>query len=83
LETSRRQIVASVTVRISGSTSNRKAPGTLDRRRYARRNRIERMMGFLKQFRRVAPRYDKTAASFLSFVQLAAIHRWMGFVHTA
>ena len=40
-------------------------------------------MGFLKQFRRVAPRYDKTAASFLSFVQLAAIHRWMGFVHTA
>ena len=63
--------------------SNRKAPGTLDRRRYAKRNRIERMMGFLKQFRRVATRYDKTAKSFLSFVQLAAIHRWMRFVHTA
>jgi transposase len=55
----------------------------LDRRRYARRNYIERMMGFLKQFRRVATRYDKTAESFLSFVQLAAIHRWMRFVHTA
>jgi transposase len=63
--------------------SNRKAPGTLDRRRYARRNYIERMMGFLKQFRRVATRYDKTAESFLSFVQLATIHRWMRFVHTA
>ena len=40
-------------------------------------------MGFLKQFRRVATRYDKTAESFLSFVQLAAIYRWMRFVHTA
>ncbi|MFT4829325.1 MAG: transposase [Paracoccaceae bacterium] len=63
--------------------SNRKAPGTLDRRRYARRNCIERMMGLLKQFRRVATRYDKTAESFLGFVQLAAIHRWMRFVRTA
>jgi hypothetical protein len=34
-------------------------------------------------FRRVATRYDKTAESFLSFVQLAAIHRWMRFFHTA
>jgi transposase len=63
--------------------SNRKQPGTLDRARYAKRNRIERMIGFLKQFRRVATRYDKTSASFLCFVQIAAIHRWMRFVHTA
>jgi transposase len=63
--------------------SNCKAPGTLDSRRYARRNCIERMMGLLKQFRRVATRYDKTAESFLSFLQIAAIHRWMRFVHTA
>jgi transposase len=58
----------------------RKASGTLNRRRYARRNCIARMMGFLKQFRRVATRYDKTAESFLSFVQLAAIHHWMRIV---
>jgi transposase len=63
--------------------SNRKQPGTLDPARYAKRNRIERMIGFLKQFRRVATRYDKTSASFLYFVQIAAIHRWMRFVHTA
>jgi transposase len=63
--------------------SNRKQPGTLDRIRYAKRNRIERMMGLLKQFRRVATCYGKTPASFLSFVQIAAIHRWMRFVHTA
>ena len=36
----------------------------------------------LKNARRVATRYDKTAGSFLSFVQIAAIHRWMRFVHT-
>ncbi|MFT7391814.1 MAG: transposase, partial [Paracoccaceae bacterium] len=55
----------------------------LDHRRFARRNCIERMMGFRSQFRRVATQYDKTAASFLSFVQLAAIHRWMRIVRTA
>jgi transposase len=45
--------------------------------------RIERMMSFLKQFRRVATRYHKTAASLLCFVQIAAIHRWMRFMHAA
>jgi hypothetical protein len=40
------------------------------------------MMGLLKQFPRVATRYGKTAESCLSFVHLAAIHRWMRFIHT-
>lgn len=40
-------------------------------------------MGFQKQFRRVATRYDKTAESFFSLVQLATIHRWVRSVHTA
>jgi transposase len=52
---------------------NRKQRGALDRVRYAKRNRIERMMGLLKQFRRVATCYGKTPASFLSFIQVAAI----------
>ena len=63
--------------------SNRREPGALDRARYALRNRIERMIGFLKHFRRLATRYDKTADSFLGFAHLAAIHRWTRFVHTA
>jgi transposase len=37
----------------------------------------------LKQFRAVATRYDKTAASYLAFVQLAASRLWLRFVHTA
>jgi transposase len=63
--------------------SNRKQPGTLGRARYATHNPIERMMGFLKQFRRVATHYGKTVASVLDFVHIAIIHRWMRFVQTA
>jgi transposase len=63
--------------------SNREKPGTSGQIRYAKRNRIERMMGLLKQFRRVATRYDSTAASVLGFVQIAAINSWMRFVRTA
>ncbi|MBN4054352.1 IS5 family transposase [Nitrospira defluvii] len=48
--------------------SNRKSPRTYDRELYKERNLVERMFGKLKQFRRVATRYDKTALSFMSFI---------------
>ncbi|GEM_PF-1201446 len=57
--------------------SNRHEPIPCDFRRYRDRNRIERMFGHLKQFRRVATRYDKTALSFASFLNLAAIRKWL------
>lgn len=41
---------------------------------YKERNLIERFFNKLKQFRRVATRYDKLLANFLGFVTLAAIH---------
>jgi transposase len=56
--------------------SNRKAPEHPDYRRYRDRNRIERMFGKLKQRRRIATRYDKTALSFASFLNLAAARLW-------
>lgn len=40
---------------------------------YADRNKVERLIGRLKQHRRVATRYDKTAASYLGFVYVAAV----------
>ena len=43
-----------------------------DRRRYKRRNRIEIMFGRLKDWRRIATRYDRCAKTFLSAVALAA-----------
>lgn len=43
--------------------SNRHERWALDRALYRERNWIERVIGHLKQFRRVATRYDKTACS--------------------
>lgn len=64
--------------------SNRKAPEHPDYRRYKDRNRIERMFAKLKQQRRIATRYDKTALSFASFLNLAAARLWLkSFVNTA
>jgi transposase len=45
-----------------------------DQRRYRERWRIEATVGRLKDFRRVATRYDKLAVNFLSTVTLAAIY---------
>ena len=44
-----------------------------DKRRYKRRNRIEIMFGRLKDWRRVATRYDRCPKVFLSAIALAAI----------
>ena len=55
------------------STANRKEPIYYDAERYKDRNRVERLFGRLKQFRRVATRYDKLAATFLAIVQIAAV----------
>lgn len=61
--------------------SNRRQPWPLDRAAYRERNWIERVLGRLKQFRRVATRYDKTASSFLAGVHLAAIKLWLVATH--
>jgi putative transposase len=43
---------------------------------YRERNLIERMFGRLKDFRRVATRYDKLARNFLATTLLAAVTIW-------
>jgi transposase len=48
-----------------------------DREVYRRRNLVERLVGKLKQFRRVATRYDKLAAHYLAFVQIASMMVWL------
>ncbi len=54
------------------SRSSRKLPRPLDRETYRTRNLVERIFGKIKEFRRIATRYDKTARNFLSAVHLAA-----------
>lgn len=57
--------------------SNRSQPIACNFLRYKDRNRIERMFNRLKQFRRIATRYDKTAKFFLGFLHLAAAKLWL------
>lgn len=57
---------------------NRKRTIRYDKDRYRERHRIENAFCRLKDFRRVAPRYDKLAANFLSAVALAtAVAFWL------
>jgi transposase len=53
--------------------SNLKDQREYDRHLYKERNLVERFINRIKQFRRVATRYEKTARNFLAFVQVAAI----------
>jgi putative transposase len=54
----------------------RKHPHQYDKRAYKGRNVIERMFCRLKDFRRIATRYDKRADIFLSAILLAAALTW-------
>jgi transposase len=53
--------------------SNRKQQRDIDTERYKDRNLGERFWRRVKQFRRVATRYEKTARNFLAFVHVASI----------
>ena len=55
------------------STATRRTPYPLDQRTYRRRNVIERMFCKLKNWRRIATRYDRHAQNYLSGLALAAI----------
>ncbi|MCW2265910.1 transposase [Gluconobacter cerinus] len=50
---------------------SRSAPQKIDWQRHRDRNRIELMFNRLKQVRHITTRYDKTALSFISFLDLA------------
>jgi transposase len=60
------------TIPVIPGRRNRKRPIQYDERRYKDRWRVEAMFCRLKDFRRVATRYDKLARNFLSAVHLAA-----------
>jgi transposase len=53
-------------------------PPLFDREVYQQRNRVERAINRLKQSRRVATRYEKRAANYLAFVEIAGIMMWLG-----
>ncbi|SFD38838.1 Transposase, partial [Devosia psychrophila] len=67
----RQDLLLSGIVPVIPPKANRKNPPPCDFKAYKDRNRIERMFNRLKQFRRIATRFDKTAKSFAAFLALA------------
>ena len=56
---------------------NRKKQRALDRSRYMARHLVENLFQRMKVFRRVATRYDKLDVTFLGFVHIADIMKWL------
>jgi transposase len=56
---------------------NERRRGRFDRAAYRERNRVERTINRLKQFRRVATRYEKRAVYYLALVLIAVILLWL------
>lgn len=57
--------------------SNRNNQRKVDWHRYKARNLVERFFNRLKQFRRLATRYDKLANRFNAFLLLACAYAWL------
>ncbi len=59
------------------SKSNQRRQPCFDRDAYRQRNRIERLINRLKQFRRIATRYEKRGVNYLAMVTLGMIVLWL------
>ena len=56
---------------------NENRSGPFDRTIYRQRNRVERLINRLKQFRRLATRYDKRAENYRALWLIAATILWL------
>lgn len=72
----RARLASTETEAVIPSTKSRKAPIPYDVEAYRDRNRIERAFCRLKDWRRIATRYDKLAINFASAVAIAAVIIW-------
>jgi transposase len=52
-------------------------PVEFNREQYCRRNIIERLIGWLKECRRICTRFEKLAANFLGMLKMAFIQRYL------
>ena len=56
--------------------------GPFDKAMYRQRNRVERLIGRMKQYRRLATRYEKCAANHRAMWVIVATVLWLGFADT-
>jgi transposase len=62
----------------SKSNEDREARGVeFDGAAYRRRNIIERLIGWLKESRRIFSRFEKTAKNYAGMLKMAFIHRYL------
>jgi transposase len=57
--------------------SDEKRRGSFDKAAYRLRNQVERLINRLKQCRRIATRYEKSAENYLAMLHLGAILIWL------
>lgn len=55
--------------------------GSFDKSHYHKRNIIERLINRLKQFRRIATRYEKRAANFSAMITIASLFLFSDFAY--
>ena len=55
------------------STASRRIPYPIDRKAYRRRNVIERLFCKLKNWRRIATRYDRLARNYIAAIAFVAV----------
>jgi transposase len=71
------QLVEMGVISVIPPRANRLNPQEFDSEHYKNRNLIERFFCRIKQFRRVATRYDKLVSRFDSFIALASAFIWL------
>ena len=60
-----------------GKKANDQDNPNFDRETYRRRNVVERLIGWLKESRRVFSRFEKTAINFLAMIHAACIRHYL------
>ena len=73
----RQQLRRSGTTPVIPKRSNQKRRGRFNRGLYRERNRVERLINRLKQYRRIATRYEKYAVNYLAMLMIGAIRLWL------
>ena len=61
--------------------SNEHHKGSFDKQHYKKRNIVERLINRLKQFRRIATRYEKRASNFAAMITIASIFLFSDFAY--
>jgi len=60
---------------------NQRRTGSFNKQHYKKRNIVERLINRLKQFRRIATRYEKRASNFAAMITIASIFLFSDFAY--